>query len=106
MRMRLEEGLLHADPVDVREALETALADLAGVRLTHGMLLQIAQAEAGGKAGCAVPLDLGALMREIIGLHAPEARDRGIDMSCDCPGESWVGGNRQLLANLLESALK
>lgn len=110
MRMRLEAALLQQDPDSQREALASALVDVDRVQRTLGMLLQIAQAEAGGLETLSERVDLDLLVREMVDLYAPVASAQGLQMSSQSTSGVLVDGNRQLLAqllaNLLENALK
>jgi len=110
IRARLE-SVLHTVPAnDARSsAMEATLADLDRVQQTLAMLLQIAQAEAGGGVA-PEPVDLAQLARELCELYAPEARERGIHLAVHALRPALVSGHQQLLAqlctNLLENAIK
>ena len=112
LRMRLEEALFQSDLADsARTTMQSALTDLDRVQRTLTTLLQIAQAEAGAtRSDMTARVDLGVLLRELVDLYAPEARDRGITMAAEGADRLWTVGNRQLLAqliaNLLENTLK
>jgi len=111
LRVRLEEGLLHNDTSRAtRELVAPVLEELDRVQRTLGTLLEIARAEAGGLARKPERIDLVALVREMCELYAPGMQEKGLKLQLDAAGEAPVGGERQLLAqliaNLLENALK
>ncbi|MFT3906600.1 MAG: HAMP domain-containing sensor histidine kinase [Steroidobacteraceae bacterium] len=114
IRVRVE-GALHRvqrEP-ETHEALAATLDDLERMQRTLATLLQIAQADAGVR-NQQESVDLAELAREMGDLFEPEARARGLAISVDLQVSfdqpARVTGNRQLLAqliaNLLENALK
>jgi signal transduction histidine kinase len=111
LRVRLEEGLLHADTSRAtRELVAPALEELDRVQRTLGTLLEIARAESGDPARAQEQVDLAALAREMGELYSPGMQDRGLQLRLDVDAAAPVAGQRQLLAqliaNLLENALK
>jgi signal transduction histidine kinase len=111
LRVRLEEGLLHNDTSRAtRELVAPVLEELDRVQRTLGTLLEIARAEAGGLARKPERIDLVTLVREMCELYAPGMQEKGLKLQLDADGEAPVGGERQLLAqliaNLLENTLK
>jgi signal transduction histidine kinase len=111
IRVRLEAATHYGD-IDPRAAIGDSVADLERVQRTLATLLQIAQADSGAIPATAEPLDVAALARELVELYAPEARERGLALTCTAADgvAASVRGNRQLLAqllvNLLENAIK
>ncbi len=111
LRVRLEEGLLHADTSRAtRELVAPVLEELDRVQRTLGTLLEIARAESGDLAQGQEQVDLAALAREMYELYSPGMQERGLQLRLDLAGAVPVAGQRQLLAqliaNLLENALK
>jgi signal transduction histidine kinase len=111
LRVRLEEGLLHPDaPLAARELVAPALLELDRVQRTLGTLLEIARAESGKTARTHEQVNLTALAREMHELYSPGMQERGLQLSLDLHEAPPVAGQRQLLAqliaNLLENALK
>ena len=110
IRTRLEAALpgVVVDSASAR-AMQATIVDLERVQHTLAMLLQIAQAEAGG-GSAPVPVDLAQLARELSELYAPEARELGISLTVRAPAPALIVGHQQLLAqlctNLLENVLK
>lgn len=109
IRSRLEAQLQHGSlDAEGSKATQATIGDLERVQRTLAMLLQIAQAEAGG--GAAEPVDLAQLAQELVELYSPEARERGVELSLHGAGAAVITGHRQLLAqlctNLLENAIK
>ncbi len=110
IRTRLESQLHDAAPDSAGgKAMQATIGDLERVQHTLAMLLQIAQAEAGG-GGAPEPVDLAQLAQELYELYAPEARERGVDLVLQSAGPAVITGHRQLLAqlctNLLENVIK
>jgi len=110
LRGRLDERQL--DPAvdeQTRASLERALSDIDTIQRTLGMLLQIAQAEAGAPLAESASIDLAELVTEIVSLYEPAARDQGLTLSSTVKPAS-VNGSRQLLTqllvNLLENAIE
>jgi signal transduction histidine kinase len=111
LRMRLESAVQRpGDGEDVREALGAAISDLDRVQRTLATLLQIARAAAGAPLSEPESVNLAELAREMVELYAPAAREAGLALALHAPETCTVTGNHQLLAqmlaNLLENALK
>jgi signal transduction histidine kinase/CheY-like chemotaxis protein len=88
-----------------RESAEHLLQILNGV-------LDLSKIEAGRLSLEEVPIDVEALVHQVIGAVAPIAQERGLHLhvSVDVGGQSWRLGDplrlRQVLLNLLNNALK
>ncbi len=111
LRVRLEEGLMHADTTRAtRELVAPAMEELDRVQRTLGTLLEIARAESGNVAHSQEQVDLAALAREMFELYSPGMQERGLQLRLDLDAAAPIAGQRQLLAqliaNLLENALK
>jgi signal transduction histidine kinase len=111
VRMRLDEALRQGELLPLlQEALYDAVADLDRVQRTLVTLLQIAQADAGAPLSGSERVDLTQLVNEMHNLYAPEAKRRELELRASIANGVAVQGNRQLLAqliaNLLENALK
>lgn len=111
LRMRLEESLLvPGQPTVTPELIAPALMELDRVQRTLGTLLEIARAEAGAGPDNPEQVDLAHLACEMFELYAPGLQERGIEAHLDAAGQVMISGRRQLLAqliaNLLENALK
>ena len=93
-----------------RAALEHAIAETDGILRTFATLMEIARAES-GKAGIAMaPLDLGAIVADMVALYAPLAEEKGLrlEAALDDVGAAVTGHGQflsQLVANLLDNAL-
>ena len=111
LRMRLEESLLDPKgPSETQELVAPAMAELDRVQRTLGTLLEIARAESGAGSGNQQQVDLAHVVREMYELYAPGLQERGIHTRLEVADQALVNGQRQLLAqllaNLLENALK
>jgi len=111
IRGRLETALLRAKTGDATDvAVHAVLEDLERVQRTLAVLLQIAQAEAGGAGLPPERVDLARLARELGELYAPEAQSRHLSLHVDADAPARINGHQQLLAqmltNLLENSIK
>jgi signal transduction histidine kinase len=91
--------------------MQSTLVDVERVQRTLATLMQIAQADAGSSPLQSEPVDLEALLRELVELYEPVGRERGLELTALPMGVGGrVQGSRQLLAqlitNLIENALK
>ena len=92
-----------------RAALERAVAETDGILRTFATLMEIARAES-GKAGIAMaPVDLRAVVADMVELYAPHAEEKGLAMEAALDEAGAVAGHgqflSQLVANLLDNAL-
>lgn len=111
LRQRLEGTMMQPEtPEAAKDALESAIAEADGLIATFNSLLLIAEAESGAHADLLGPVDLNAVVRDIVELYEPVAEERGITLRIDASEPVQVRGNGNLLAraaaNLLENALK
>lgn len=111
LRVRVEEALRQADlPPESQEIARPALAELDRVQRTLATLLEIARAESGGPLAGAERFDLAQLVREMHELYQPGMQEKGLELRLAAAEEAVLYGKRQLLAqliaNLLENALK
>ena len=92
-----------------RAALERAVAETDGILHTFATLMEIARAES-GKAGIAMgPVDLHAVVADMVELYTPHAEEKGLAMEAALDEAGTVAGHgqflSQLVANLLDNAL-
>ena len=89
--------------------LSQALADCDQINATFSALLRIAQIEAGDRTARFAPLDLGAVLTEVVAIYAPVAEDAGMTLTSTPVTGVIIQGDRalliQLFANLIENAL-
>lgn len=112
LRVRMEEALRKANlPAESQEIVQPALAELDRVQRTLATLLEIARAESGSPMADGEQVNLAHLVREMHELYQPAMQQSGIELTLVCEEEeATLVGKRQLLAqliaNLLENALK
>jgi len=110
LRVRLEEALLHGEDTAGRELVGPVLEELDRVQRTLGTLLEIARAEGGSTVAGSEPVDLAQLAHEMFELYQPGMQENGLELALDAEAGITMMGKRQLLAqliaNLLENALK
>ncbi len=111
LKSRLELALREGpdDEHGHRAALERAVAETDGILRTFATLMEIARAES-GKAGIALePVDLRAIVSDMIELYAPLAEEKGLAIEAALEETGEVSGHgqflSQLVANLLDNAL-
>ena len=111
LKSRLELALREGpdDEHGHRAALERAIAETDGILRTFATLMEIARAES-GKAGIAMaPVDLGAIVGDMVELYAPLAEEKGLAIEATLDETEPVAGHAQflsqLVANLLDNAL-
>ncbi len=111
-RARLEDAAGNArSDVELRAAVERAVADLDGVTAVFQALLRIAEIEAGARRSAFATLDLGPLLEDLAELYGALAEEGGVRLHLQLPpGPLPMLGDRELLqqavANLLDNAVK
>lgn len=94
----------------MRRELGTARAELAELSHRVNALLRLARIESGAPREYFAGLDLARLGRDVTGLYAPLAEERGGSLDFEGPQAAPYTGDHQLLAqalaNLLDNALK
>lgn len=89
---------------------DEALRDIDGIQRTLVMLLQIARAESGTPLVDVARFDLAALVRDLVELFEPLARQESLQLLHRATMPVPMTGNRQLVAqlasNLIENAVK
>ncbi len=110
-RARLEDAAEHAgNEMELRAAVERAVADLDGVTAVFQALLRIAEIEAGARRSAFSEVDLGPLLADLAELYGALAEERGLRLVLEVPDTLMVQGDRELIqqavANLLDNAVK
>lgn len=105
-----ETALESKDPDTQREALADCLEESDRVLAMLHTLMDISEAETGTMALRLEPVDLSDLIRQSVELYEDIAEDRGVTIRTDVPGDMRTTVDRtrmrQVLANLLDNALK
>jgi two-component system, OmpR family, sensor kinase len=110
--LRLQLTLLRqsADAVSREAAMAELEAGIARSQRLVEQLLQFARSEPAGKVRRVEPVDLGELVRSVVGTLSAKAEKRGIDLGAAGPPGIAVPGDREqltvLLDNLVENALR
>jgi signal transduction histidine kinase len=110
-RMRNQLSQLKDDsPVATAERVQSIIDECDGILETFSALLRIAQLEAGNRISNFGPVDMNALVQDVIELYEPLAQEKGIHLASECAPEVHCDGDRdlifQMLANLLDNAVK
>ncbi len=111
LRNKAESALREGrTPEQLREALETTIAESDQLIRTFNALLMIARVEAGTPSGAFAETDISAVAGDVAELYQPVAEDAGLVLETDVEPEVRLRANRELigqaLVNLLENAIK
>jgi signal transduction histidine kinase len=111
LRARLEALSQRRPPTDACFAeIDGAIDDIDRVIEIFNAILRLAEIDAGLRRSGFTPVDLAAVVLEMIGLYAPVAEERRIAVSDDICAHPIVAGDRSLIAqavgNLIDNALK
>ena len=110
-RTRLEDAAIHASTdVELRAAVERAMADLDGIVGVFQALLRISEIEAGARRSAFAPVDLVAVLEDLTELYDVVAEEAGMTLLADIEPSLPAFGDRdmiqQAVANLIDNALK
>ena len=109
-RNAAEDALMSGDEAAVRNALVRAVEEAERVNATLNALIDISEAETGTMRLSSAELVLAPVVQEAVALHADEADDKGLTLETRVPDDLRVVADRtrlrQVLANLLENAVK
>ena len=97
-------------PADQEDRVQAVIDECDGILSTFNALLRIAQLEAGNRIQKFAPVDMSALVSDVVELYEPVAQDKGISLHCLVQGPVDCDGDRdllfQMLANLMDNAVK
>ncbi len=97
---------------EYQEAVASALVELDSIVETFEALLRITQIEAGARKARFEPLELGAVLQDVVEIYAAVVEDAGDRLECsiDLPRRAMIRGDKELLvqlfANLIENAVR
>ena len=111
LRNKAESALREGrTPEQLREALETTIAESDQLIRTFNALLMIARVEAGTPSGALAETDISAVAEDVAELYQPVAEDAGLALITEITPGITMMANRELvgqaLVNLLENAIK
>ncbi len=111
LRNKAESALREGrTPDELREALETTIAESDQLIRTFNALLMIARVEAGTPSGAFEQTDISAIAEDVAELYLPVAEDAGLTLVAEVEPGVTLRANRELvgqaLVNLLENAIK
>jgi len=110
VRTRLDHGLRRNDPDRLAEEARGALHDIDLLIDLFEKLLQIAEAESGGRQRYFANVSLAGVLSEVAEMFAGAASGREVRLTCEIAGDVVVPGDRALLSalviNLVDNALK
>lgn len=111
VRGQLEVAMMTAKTEEeLREAIEAALVDIDRLSQLVRALLNLARAEGGQLALQMQPMDLAALVREVVEELQIPAMDRSVELRVILPRTALIDGDRiqieRLLYNLIDNGIK
>lgn len=112
LRIEIEDALaLNQDGLPVGDQLAAMEKETAGVLATFDALLRIAQIESGARKARFEPVNLTALLSDVVELYDAHAEETGARLTLETPADlPAVPGDRELLAqlfaNLIDNGLK
>jgi len=93
-----------------RDALEATIAESDQLIRTFNAILMISRLEAGYSAEQTGPVDLTAIVADVVELYEPAAEEMGVALRAQTGGPAIVGANRELigqaLSNIVDNAIK
>ena len=105
-----EAAMLSDDPAAWKDGLGRALEEADRVNATLTALIDISQAETGTMQLAYAAVGVRTVTEQAVALFADEAEDRGLAVTVDVPADLNVEADatrlRQVLANLVENAVK
>ncbi|WP_221227529.1 sensor histidine kinase [Stakelama sediminis] len=110
LRARIEAALAGpADPVRLREALESAMQQSDDLLGLFNAILRITEIEAGASRSAFQSLNLGELIGIACEMHAPSVEDSGRSLTWHAPADIRIFGDKELImqavSNLLDNAV-
>jgi len=109
----LLSGMIGADPEKQREILERSLTRARILRIMVSELMNLTALETGKFILRRTPLDLATVVTEAVESCREKAREKGIELSVDCPaagaGQTVLADREAMLSvflNLLDNAIK
>jgi signal transduction histidine kinase len=111
LRNRAEAALAgKPSPAEYRAALEAAIAESDQLIRTFNAILMISRLEAGYSAEQAAPVDLAAIVADVVELYEPLAEEVGVALAVGDVAAATAPANRELLgqalSNVVDNAIK
>ena len=111
LRNRAEAALAGSpDTNDYRETLEAVIAESDQLIRTFNAILMISRLEAGYSAEQVEPVDLSAIVDDVVELYEPVAEESGVMLEGATIGGAMISANRELVAqalsNIVDNAIK
>jgi signal transduction histidine kinase len=111
LRNRVESALAGPQTeAQYREVLEATIAESDQLIRTFNAILMISRLEAGYSAEAMAPVDLSAIMSDVVELYEPAAEEAGVTLTAATAPAAPVNGNRELigqaLSNIVDNAIK
>ena len=97
-------------PAEEGDKVQAVIEECDGILATFNALLRIAQLEAGNRISNFTPVELSALIEDVVDLYEPLAQEKNISLHSWCEPAARCDGDRdlifQMVANLLDNAVK
>lgn len=95
---------------EYRDAIEQVIAESDDIIRNFNAILMISRIEAGSQAAHFSPVDLAAVVADVVELYEPVAEEAGVDLSVKATVPSAISGNRELigqaLSNIIDNAIR
>src|SRR5690606_3586727 len=102
LRNRAESVLAgEAEAGHYRAALEATIAESDQLIRTFNAILMISRLEAGYSAEQTDPVDLAAIVADVVDLYEPAAEEVGVTLQADAVGPAMIDANRELVGQAL-----
>lgn len=109
-RMLVRLRTAEHDPGQRAEAIRFMIGEIEDLSIVFDKLLQIAEVESGARRQAFSPVDVNALVRDVLDLYGAVAEDQTSSLTSHLDPAALVDGDRDLLAsamaNLVDNALK
>ncbi|MBE0692805.1 MAG: HAMP domain-containing histidine kinase [Aquamicrobium sp.] len=111
LRNRAEAALAgKSKPAEYRAALEATIAESDQLIRTFNAILMISRLEAGYSAEQTAPVDLAAILADVVELYEPAAEEVGVTLAAGTVVPATINANRELvgqaLSNVVDNAIK
>jgi signal transduction histidine kinase len=110
LRNRLEGLRDESSSITQSSGLQQAISETDAILQTFASMLQLAEVESGTLKDRLKPVNLGTVVQQLGDAYAPLAEEAGLQLNVQSNDNVMVRGDagllQQLLANLLENALK
>lgn len=106
IRTSAESALTDPDPVHTRQALQAAIQSCLRMQRSVDTLLLVARLESGQQALALDPLDLAALVRELLPLCQRQPAAQTVQVQTQLPAAAWIQSDQGILERIISNLLR